>query len=104
MAAVGNWTFEAIVYAIECGEFAEYNGYISQEYYDTEHNRNVVVTMRNNGFELASLEVEITDEENEFELSPELLSFLEFKAEQALREADKEAWSEAKYLKMRAVI
>lgn len=103
MTAIGNWAWESIIYSIECGNFAEYDGYTQQEFYDSERNRNVVVTMRNNGFELASLEVEITDEENEYELASELYAFLEMKAERALLEADKEARSEAEYIKMRAV-
>ena len=97
MTAIGNWTWEQILYSIECGDFAEYDATMQQEFYDRERNRNVVVTMRNNGFELAELSVEITDEENEYELASELYASLEFKAEKALLEADKEAREEGEY-------
>lgn len=99
MTPISITAYHAIVRDIENGEYT-HDGRTTGEYYDDERNRHIVISTLNDGFELVSLEVEITDEENNnFELEADLWRHLQFKAERALEDARKEAESEAEYIK-----
>lgn len=100
MKSVSITTYHEILHDFERGLYAEYDGAMAQEYHDEELNREILVTTRNKGFELAELAVEIVDWQGDsHELPDELWSYMRRYAERALLEADKEAQSEAEHVK-----
>lgn len=100
MAIIGSFTYHSILHDIERGLFAEYDGRISEEYYDEQKGWTILVSTRNDGFELAELAVEIIDERgDEQELAEELWRYMRRYAERALLEAEREARSEAQHIK-----
>ena len=98
MLSISTATYHAIVRDIESGEYT-HDGRTTGEYYDDERNRYVEVSTLNDGFELVSLEVDICDNEDFYELEDDLWRHLKFKAEKALIDAEREAESEAEHIK-----
>lgn len=99
MGFISTWTYNAILYNFEQGAFAEYDSRVTAEYYDDEIGRTILVSTRNEGFELAELEVEIHDGEEFFELEEDLWRYMRLYAERALRDAEEEARGESEHCK-----
>ena len=100
MSAISITTYHDILHDFERGLYAEYDGAIAMEYIDNEKNSMVLVTTRNEGFELKELSVEIIDSQGDERVLPdELWAYMRRYAERALLEADKEARSEAEHVK-----
>lgn len=100
MSEISITTYQEILHDFERGLYAEYNESMVQEYHDEEKDRDVLISTRNDGYELAELAVEIFDSQgDEHYLPEELWRYMRQYAERALLEADKEARSEAEHVK-----
>lgn len=100
MRSISSTTYHEILRDFERGLYAEFNGNMAQDYYDEELDREILVTTRNDGYELAELTVEIIDSlGDEHELPDELWAYMRRYAERALKCADSDDLKEAEHIK-----
>lgn len=96
---LGTLAYHAIMADIHNGVFGEYDAHTWREYYDEECDLYICVSIKNDGYTIRDFEVEITDNEREYDLSDEEWLNLRDLAQMALSENEQYARSEADFIK-----
>lgn len=100
MAEISSFTYRNIILDIERGYFAEFNECVARDYFDEDMQREILVTTRNDDYQLKELSVEIIDSlGDEHELPDELWAFMRMKAENALKDAERDDILEGEHVK-----
>ena len=96
---LGTLAYHAIMADINNGVYAEYDAHTWREYYDEESDLHICVSIKNDEYSVREFEVEITDNEREYDLCDEEWIYLRDLAQVALYDNEQYARSEAEHIK-----